>query len=64
MITIHLGDFIIGVTIGFLLSIILMCMLSIRILPKKVKHGYQPIKSGKPFPPKETVGIGSKGEDA
>lgn len=64
MITIYLDSFFIGVVIGFFLSMILTHMFFTQILPKEARCGYQPIKSCKPYSPKEIVGIGSKGEDA
>lgn len=64
MITIYLGSFFIGVVIGFFLSMVLTYMFFTQVLSKEARRGYQPIKSGRPFPPKEVTGIGSKGEDA
>ena len=76
MIEIHLDSFFIGVVIGFILLMILACVLYIQDLPKEIRHGYQPIKLCKPYPPKskktmngmrKEIGlppIGSKGEDA
>lgn len=64
MIKINLDSFFTGIATGFLLLMILIDILSIQALPKEIRHGYQPIKHCKSSPPKEVIGIGSKGEDA